>query len=211
MPAMELSGTVRRIIDSRLDAIERALMANGTPRGDRLQIVSATEDQILEMLNRQGSDEPTREDVLNVLARIDPPEAYLDSRAPETSDFPHHPETESRPRHVPAPESREQPADGIPGAAIAGLILSILLCFVTIGLCFLIPLYGGIPATLFGFALLFLNILAAGICNALALLRITDKRPRQPGFGAVLAAFCCVSVAPLIGLLILLLLMMMFI
>jgi hypothetical protein len=47
------------------------------PRSERLEVVREVEGQIHELLGERGSDDLTREDVLAVLARLDPPEAYL--------------------------------------------------------------------------------------------------------------------------------------
>jgi VIT1/CCC1 family predicted Fe2+/Mn2+ transporter len=76
MLTIDLAPTLQKLIDARLDNIERAIMMTDTSRAERRQIVSAVEDQIYEMLSRLNHDEPTREDVLGVLAALDPPEAY---------------------------------------------------------------------------------------------------------------------------------------
>jgi hypothetical protein len=68
--------SLQPLIDSRLDTIERMLLGR-LPRSERLEIVREVETQIFELLQQRGADEPTREDVLAVLARLDPPEAYL--------------------------------------------------------------------------------------------------------------------------------------
>lgn len=69
---------LRQMIDARLDSVERALMTQSMGRGDRQQILSAIEDQILEMHGQSVGEEPTHDDVLSVLAKLDPPEAYLE-------------------------------------------------------------------------------------------------------------------------------------
>jgi hypothetical protein len=51
------------------------------PRSERVEIVREVESQIFELLGERNSDELTREDVLAVLARLDPPEAYLPDEA----------------------------------------------------------------------------------------------------------------------------------
>src|SRR5215217_7291486 len=71
-----LAPTLQALIDLRLDTIDRLLL-NHLPRQDRVNIVSEVEAQIFELLGEQGDDEPTRDDVLAVLARLDPPEAYV--------------------------------------------------------------------------------------------------------------------------------------
>jgi hypothetical protein len=67
---------LQALIDSRLDTIDRMLLGR-LPRSERLEIVREVESQIFELLQERGSDEPTREDILAVLGRLDPPEAYL--------------------------------------------------------------------------------------------------------------------------------------
>ena len=64
------------LIDSRLDTIDRAL--NGRmPRRERLAIVREVEGQIHEMLGQRRLNTLEPGNILDVLARLDPPEAYL--------------------------------------------------------------------------------------------------------------------------------------
>ena len=72
----ELAPSLQRLIDSRLDNIDRALMGSDLSRYERRQIVSSVEDQIHEMIDRLGKEEPSREDILRILGSLDPPEAY---------------------------------------------------------------------------------------------------------------------------------------
>jgi hypothetical protein len=74
--AIELSGSLQALVDSRLDTIDRMLMGR-MPRQERMAIVREVEAQIFDLLQERAGDELTREDVLAVLARLDPPEAYL--------------------------------------------------------------------------------------------------------------------------------------
>jgi hypothetical protein len=71
-----ISESLQTLIDSRLDTIDRMLLGR-LPRQDRLAIVTEAESQIHELLHASDSDELTREEVLAVLARLDPPEAYI--------------------------------------------------------------------------------------------------------------------------------------
>src|SRR6516165_7522594 len=81
---MQLSESLQALVDARLDTIDRMLLGR-TTRSDRLAIVREVESQLFELLHEQGRDELTREDVLAVLSRIDPPEAYLpDEEDPQT-------------------------------------------------------------------------------------------------------------------------------
>jgi hypothetical protein len=74
---LELPETLRSLVDNRLDTIERVLMQGNTPRVERRSILDDTETQILEMLWAEaGGQEPTRYDLLRVLGRLEPPEAF---------------------------------------------------------------------------------------------------------------------------------------
>jgi hypothetical protein len=64
------------LIDARLDTIDRMLM-DRVPRSDRIAIVREVEAQIYELLAEHDPATVSREDVLDVLRRLDPPEAYL--------------------------------------------------------------------------------------------------------------------------------------
>ncbi len=91
----ELSRSTQHLIDSRLDTIDRMLLGR-VSRQERLEIVREVEAQIFEQLHERGADEPSREDVLAVLGRLDPPEAYLPEEAGEAGPVPAR--TSSRPR-----------------------------------------------------------------------------------------------------------------
>jgi len=79
--ANPLNDTLQALVDARLDTIDRMLIGR-VNRQDRLAIVREVESQIFDLLSRQDG-EVDRDDVLAVLARLDPPEAYLpDEDAP---------------------------------------------------------------------------------------------------------------------------------
>ena len=80
--AKNLNNTLQAIIDNRLDAIDQNLLRAGLPRHQRRSVVEEVENQILEMLSRLEVAEYTRADVLAVLAKLDPPEAYVPEDAP---------------------------------------------------------------------------------------------------------------------------------
>lgn len=71
-----LDGSLQALVDARLDTIDRMLMGM-LPRADRLAIVREVENQIDELIAKQSTAPQTREDILEILARLDPPEAYL--------------------------------------------------------------------------------------------------------------------------------------
>ena len=78
------TNTARALIDARLETVERALFGR-ISRAERMDIVGEVESRIDDLLRERcgpGGD-PTREDVLAVLARLDPPEAYLDFESGE--------------------------------------------------------------------------------------------------------------------------------
>ena len=72
----QVSEALQTLIDARLDTVDRMLLGR-VPRQDRLAIVREVESQIFELLPTHGDGELGRDDVLAVLARLDPPEAYL--------------------------------------------------------------------------------------------------------------------------------------
>jgi hypothetical protein len=82
MTAEMLNPHLRSLMDARLDAIDRVLVQARIGWTERRNIVEEVETQIFELLTRRGPS-PTEEDVLAVLAAIDPPEAYLPEEARE--------------------------------------------------------------------------------------------------------------------------------
>lgn len=68
--------TQQALIDARLDTIDRILLGR-VPREDRLGIIREVESQIQELLLERDAGEISTEDVIDVLKRLDPPEAYL--------------------------------------------------------------------------------------------------------------------------------------
>ena len=82
-----LSESLQNLIDSRLETIERMLLGR-VARAERMAIVREVESQIHELLGERETDELSREDVLAVLARLDPPEAYLPEEGGATDSPP---------------------------------------------------------------------------------------------------------------------------
>jgi hypothetical protein len=154
--AIELSGSLQALVDCRLDTIDRMLMGR-MPRQDRLAIVREVEAQVFELLQERGGADLTREDVLAVLARLDPPEAYLPE---ETGVEPASPRTMSR-THV-QPMRRGNPRI----ARISGA-----LGLVSMALALLSPVLG------YGIALPFQSLAAfwvvCGILSSLAFVSST--------------------------------------
>ena len=65
---VELSPSLQSLVDERLDTIERVLLMAGVSRGERRGILGEVEMHVFELLGRRTTGEPTREDVLAVLA-----------------------------------------------------------------------------------------------------------------------------------------------
>ncbi|HEX8199868.1 MAG TPA: hypothetical protein VF590_05230 [Isosphaeraceae bacterium] len=140
--SVRLADSVQALIDARLDTIDRMLLGR-VPRPDRLAITRDLETQIFELLQDCGADEPGRDDVLAVLARLDPPEAYL----PEATDA--GPGTGREPAPLPyRPLTR-----GGPGPRVAKL--SGLLGLSALALVLLMPLVYVVAALLESEAVLF--------------------------------------------------------
>jgi hypothetical protein len=108
-----MSHSVQTLIDSRLDTIDRMLLGR-LSRQDRLAIVREVESQIHELIQTSDGADLTREDVLAVLARLDPPEAYLPD------------ETEAGPvsvrRTVPARATSPSPTSDLRVGRVSGIL-----------------------------------------------------------------------------------------
>lgn len=76
MSTGRLPRTLQKLIDARLDTIDRMLLGR-LPRADRLSVVRDVEGQIFDLLGERPGHELDREDVLTVLTQLDPPEAYI--------------------------------------------------------------------------------------------------------------------------------------
>jgi len=115
---VELSPALQSLVEERLDAIERILLAAGVSRGERRGILSEVESHVFELLARRTTGEPTREDVLAVLAQLDPPESY----APEGFD-------RRKLNETFAPPKPREPELSLlaAGSAVAGVFLLLVL------------------------------------------------------------------------------------
>jgi hypothetical protein len=118
-----VSASLQTLIDARLDAVDRALLGR-TSRQERITVVGEVEARIHELLHeRCGTAEPLRDDVLAVISRLDPPEAYLseDVSPAETRAV--------APQMRPAPASSSRLAwwCGVLGLASLAMILAALL------------------------------------------------------------------------------------
>ncbi len=76
MTAAELNPELRKLIDERLDAIDRILATAQITWSERRSIVGEVETQVFELLSRR-SQIPVLEDVLVVIDSLDPPESYI--------------------------------------------------------------------------------------------------------------------------------------
>lgn len=75
--AIALGTEMQKMIDYRLDSLDRLLIGSAVSRSERMDVVQSVEDQIHEMMDRRSDGEPTREDLVQVLRELDPPEAYV--------------------------------------------------------------------------------------------------------------------------------------
>ena len=119
-----LTDALQALVDARLDTIDRMLLGR-VNRHDRLAIVREVESQVFDLLRRHEGGPIDRDDVLAVLARLDPPEAYL----PEEGST-----AEARPRQASVgPRAFPNPGDAQPSrldlaGGVLGLVsLSVLL------------------------------------------------------------------------------------
>jgi hypothetical protein len=125
---IHLSESLQILIDSRLDTIERMLLGR-VPRAERMAIVGEVESQIHELLGERDTGDLSREDVLAVLARLDPPEAYLPEDSP--TDSPPMGRGPIRPagRSVRHGNSRVARVSGILGLVALSLLLFVPVCY----------------------------------------------------------------------------------
>jgi hypothetical protein len=169
----ELSRSTQHLIDSRLDTIDRMLLGR-VSRPERLEIVREVEAQIFEQLHGRGAEDVSRDDVLAVLGRLDPPEAYLPEEG-GPDPVPSRVAAAHRSRPTP-PTSRAADLSGKVSGILSLVALSILLL--------------GVPLT-WGMAVLFrseavLFILGGGTLALTLVVSIV---------GIVLAARCRLSSA----------------
>jgi hypothetical protein len=123
----DLSRSTQHLIDSRLDTIDRMLLGR-VSRQERLEIVREVEAQIFEQLRERGADEFGREDVLAVLGRLDPPEAYLPDEEPDRGSVPFRTTSSAHARRSPPVRGTEAKV-----ARISGILGMVALALITMG------------------------------------------------------------------------------
>ena len=79
---MELAKPLQALIDARLDTIDRMILGQ-IPRADRLSILREVESQIEELLAERDAASLTRDDIIEVLRQLDPPEAFVPEEIPD--------------------------------------------------------------------------------------------------------------------------------
>lgn len=145
----QLSESLQALIDARLDTIDRMLLGR-VPRQDRLAIVKEVESQVFELLQERGGDELERDDVLAVLARLDPPEAYLPDEAGGTVSA----RVPSSSRPAPRNDDRVAKASGILGLSALGMVLlGLLIGMLALSQSSLVAYYIGLGVILVTFLL----------------------------------------------------------
>jgi hypothetical protein len=131
--AGRLSETLQTLVDARLDTIDRMLLGR-VNRQDRLAIVREVETQIFDLLHGRDTDSLDRDDVLAVLARLDPPEAYLPDEATgevAPTRYSAGPQPIHRNRPTRPAESRLPKVSGILGiVSLSAIILDCLIFFI---------------------------------------------------------------------------------
>ncbi len=155
---VQLPRALETLIDSRLDTIDRMLVGR-VPRQDRLAIVREVESQIYDLLQEGEHGERSRESVLAVLARLDPPEAYLPDEStlePASAGL----SVSARTRVAPQPEERNLHTGRASG--IFGLIAIVLLALSPIPY-LLGTVFESEIVILFGWGAEILAVLAVGI------------------------------------------------
>lgn len=109
-----LSPELQTLVETRLDLVDRVLVDARLSRGERTSILQELEGQIVQLIERR-SEHPTLDDVLAVLAELDPPEAFLAEEEPDAArDFGR---ARSSPVRIPAPAPASEPGPGCGAAA----------------------------------------------------------------------------------------------
>jgi hypothetical protein len=126
---VQLSESLQTLIDSRLDTIDRMLLA-WISRQDRLAIVREVESQIHELLTERDTGELTREDVLAMLARLDPPEAYIPDEIDGERVLVNRNVATLTGRSVARNDAKVGKASGILGLTALALMLLLPVCYV---------------------------------------------------------------------------------
>jgi len=132
--ASPLTEALQTLVDTRLDTIDRMLLGR-VNRQDRLAIVREVESQIFDLLQARDAGSLDRDDVLAVLARLDPPEAYLpdedasgEVRPTRVSAIPRNIQPSSG-----APPGRLGLASGVLGMLSISFIFFVFLCEAVVG------------------------------------------------------------------------------
>jgi hypothetical protein len=129
LTAPSLTEAQQALIDARLDTIDR-MLSGRVPRADRMAIVREVESQIQELLAERES-EVSRDDIIEVLRRLDPPEAYLPEDE-EAVEFLRQRRSPSVPATQTAPGKSASGREGRLGGILG-------LC--SLGIIFLMPLF----------------------------------------------------------------------
>ncbi len=81
LTSITLDPALQALVDARLDTIDRMLLGR-VPRADRMGILKEVEAQIEELVAQKDPATLGREDILEVLGQLDPPEGYLPESLP---------------------------------------------------------------------------------------------------------------------------------
>jgi hypothetical protein len=167
--AGRLSETLQTLVDARLDTIDRMLLGR-VNRHDRLAIVREVESQIFDLLHGRDSGSLDRDDVLAVLARLDPPEAYL----PDESSGEFAPPRLAIPSRAlsPARDDRKQhlaTVSGVLGIIAVGIVL----------LTFILIFSGALDgSSALAYIVIFGSTGSTGVLSLLAVINATRVRLR---------------------------------
>ncbi len=131
-PEFNINNEAQQCIDEHLDAIDDALRSNGISRSERQHVLDDVQTQILEMLADRCEGAPNEQDVVAVLAELDPPESYAEETGMSA------PSDESRPSPRPVVTGS---ADGAPSPnwyrraalimAISGIVVPALMAWIS--------------------------------------------------------------------------------
>jgi len=176
------------LIDARLDTIDRMLLGQ-VPRSDRHAILREVESQIEELLAERDTSTLTREDILEILAKLDPPEAYMPERIEgDSSKDQHRINAGKTKKEIPLAQNPTTSASQLPfiGAiiGIAGVVLSLTVSPLSLALALILD-QGGIFFATTGFVSL---VSLTGGIFGLAISIFTRGKGSWPFIGTLAAS-----------------------
>ncbi|MFN0054524.1 MAG: hypothetical protein ACKV0T_20300 [Planctomycetales bacterium] len=201
--SLQSQGVGHPLVDQRLDLLDRLLIGL-VPRRDRLEMVRRSEERIQELLADLKTPEPTQEQVLEALARLEPPEALMTHPAVTKCDQLASPDVVwiatmfgSQPLKRPISRSAKT-AFGLSATSITLILISPIMYLLVAATASLTTEVTAIYVLLGGYLVLIAGSSLGGALTALfALWQLRRRRGTHVGYGWATAALL-MSLMPLL-------------